>query len=282
MIPIWCRFSLCQSSIGTDFETTWREMFRTYNRIACSRPFASSSLYEGNPLLPSALGFFSNHGLVVFPGAPNDITNSRCIQTPPLLRGVVYYVFKRSLNLISSDIAVKEALSLANTLSALADSIRNSRVDVFVHNSALIYAWNEQGARLHAFSDVLKEIFKVLLFTNCILRLTYVPSTAANIADYPSRSFSLVDASLSHDIWMQLQTAFGGSLALPSNAMTDLSCNMLPFFSLYPTPGCRGVNIFTYLRHSSGSSFSSLHGCFIHHCDPRYPASSLLAMPYGK
>lgn len=42
-------------------------------------------------------GFFQNHGLFVFPGAPNDITNSRYTPTPPLLRGVVYYILKRPL-----------------------------------------------------------------------------------------------------------------------------------------------------------------------------------------
>ena len=158
-----------------------------------------------------------------------------------------------TLNLISSDIAVKEALALANTLSAFADSIRNSRVDVFVDNSGLIYAWNKQGARSHAFSDALKEIFKVLLSTNCVLRLTYLPSTA-NIADYSSWLLSLADAGFSYDIWMHLQTAFGGSLghlihltALPSNAMTDLSGNVLPFFAPYHTPCCSGVNIFNQM-----------------------------------
>lgn len=41
---------------------------------------------------------------------------------------------------VSSDIAVKEALALANALSAFADTINNSRVDVFVDSSVLIHA----------------------------------------------------------------------------------------------------------------------------------------------
>ena len=109
--------------------------------------------------------------------------------------------------------------------------------------------------RSFALLGCIKEIFKVLLSINCILRLTYVLSTA-NIADYPSRSLSLADAHLSHDIWMQLQTAFGDSfghtidlMALPSIAMSDLSGNLLPFFSPYPSPGCRGVDIFSQMPH---------------------------------
>lgn len=39
-----------------------------------------------------------------------------------------------------SDIAVKEALALANALSSIADTIKNSRVDVFVDSSVLIHA----------------------------------------------------------------------------------------------------------------------------------------------
>ena len=46
---------VCRSSIGTDFETIWREMFRTYNRFAGRCPLIPSSLYEGYPFIPSAL-----------------------------------------------------------------------------------------------------------------------------------------------------------------------------------------------------------------------------------
>ena len=103
-------------------------------------------------------------------------------------------------NSFSSDIAVKEALALANSLSAFKDRIANARIDVFVDNTALVHAWNKQRSRSHAFSDALKAIFTVLLSTNSTLKLFHVPSVA-NIADPASRSLSLADAKLSADVW---------------------------------------------------------------------------------
>lgn len=46
---------------------------------------------------------------------------------------------------VSSHNTVKEALPLTNTLSFFADTIKNSRVDVFVDSSVLIHAWNKQS-----------------------------------------------------------------------------------------------------------------------------------------
>ena len=102
----------------------------------------------------------------------------------------------RPVEILSSDIAVKEALGLSNALLSFDATIQDSRVDVYVDSSALFQAWNRQSARSHALSDALKSIFEVLMFTNCILGLFHVPS-ANNLADQPSRSLSLADSRLS-------------------------------------------------------------------------------------
>ena len=156
-----------------------------------------------------------------------------------------------SREILSSDIAVKEALALSNALSSFAPTIKDSRVDVYVDSSALFHAWNGQSARSHSLSDALKSIFEALMSTNCILRLFHVPSVN-NFADRTSRSFSLADSRLSVGCWKRLQDAFGGPnghsfdlMALPSNVMRSSSGAMLPFFSPHPTPSCSGVNVFS-------------------------------------
>ena len=152
---------------------------------------------------------------------------------------------------VSSDIAVKEALALANALSPFADTIKNSRVDVFVDSSVLIHAWNKQAGRSHAFSDTLKAIFEALMATNCSLHLSRVPS-AQNPADSTSRSLSLADSRLSDASWERLQVVFGCTnghsvdlMALPSNDMFDFATAKLPFFSPHQALGCHGVNLFS-------------------------------------
>ena len=144
------------------------------------------------------------------------------------------------VKILSSDIAVKEALALSNALSSFDATIKDSRVDVYVDSSALFHAWNSQSARYHALSDALKSIFEALMSTNCILRLFHFPSTN-NLADQPSRSLSLADSRLSVSCWKRLQDAFGGPnghsvdfMALPSNVMRSSTNVMLPFFSPHP------------------------------------------------
>jgi len=155
-----------------------------------------------------------------------------------------------SEEILSSPIAVKEALALSNTLSSFASTIKDSRVDVYFDSSTLFHAWNGQSARSHSLSEALKSIFEALMSTNCILRLFQVPYVN-NLADRPSRSLSPADSRLSASCWKRLQDAFGGPdgpsvdlIALPSNIMRSLSGAMLPFFSPYPTRGCSGVNLF--------------------------------------
>ena len=122
---------------------------------------------------------------------------------------------------------------------------------MYVDSSTLFHAWNGQSARSHSLSEALKSIFKVLMSSNCILRLFQVPSVN-NLADRPSRSLSLADSRLSASCWKRLQDAFGGPdghsvdlMALPSNVMRSSSGAMLPFFSPHATPGCSCVNLFS-------------------------------------
>ena len=151
---------------------------------------------------------------------------------------------------LSKDILAKETLALANVLSAFASRIRDSWVDVYVDNHSLVDAWKRQGARSHTFSDALKQVFAVASAANFHLSLIYVPSHL-NLADPPSRALSLQDTTLASTTWEKIQFHYGGALghsvdlmALPSNSMLDRHSSRLPFFSLCPTPGCLGVNVF--------------------------------------
>jgi uncharacterized protein YukE len=150
----------------------------------------------------------------------------------------------------AKDITVKETLALAKVLSSFSQTIGNAWVDVFTDSQALIKAWQRQGARSHAFSQSLKEVFQVMTSLNIELHLFYIPS-ADNPADGPSRRLSLQDAKLSDQLWKSVQQQFGGEtghsvdlMALPSNAQKNHNGELLPFFAPHPSPGCRGVNIF--------------------------------------
>ena len=112
------------------------------------------------------------------------------------------------VEILSFDVAVKQALALSNALSSFDAAIKDSRVDVYVNSSALFQTWNSQSAWSLALSDALKSIFEALMSTNCILRLFHVPS-ANNLADQPSRSLSLADSRLSVSCWKRLQDVFG-------------------------------------------------------------------------
>jgi len=151
---------------------------------------------------------------------------------------------------ISYDIAVKETLALVNVLSSVKDSIRDSRVDVFVDCQALISAWERKGSRSPALFRALKQFFVVSSPLNVDLRLFYIPSSD-NIADLPSRRISRQDAMLSSPLWDSVQSVFGGlnghsvdPMALPSNVQHALDGSPLPFFAPFPVPDCSGVYLF--------------------------------------
>ena len=145
------------------------------------------------------------------------------------------------------DIATKEALALANVLESFDPLISNSWVDVSVDSMVLLSAWDRQGSRSRPIFNALKRIFTQVLSSNVFL---YIPSSC-NPAYFPSCRLSHMDASLSPVVWAKVQRLFGGNaghsidlMALPSNVLCDLSGQLLPFFSPYPTPGCAGVNFF--------------------------------------
>jgi hypothetical protein len=151
---------------------------------------------------------------------------------------------------LTKDIVTKEALALSRMLSAFADHIKNSWVDVYVYSLSLVQSWNSQGARSHSFAEALKSVFVVASFANIHLNLLHIPS-GLNVADPPSRTLSLQDTKLAGATWATIQRHFGGQfghsidlMALPSNAMVDFQGSRLPFISPFPTPGCLGVNFF--------------------------------------
>ena len=149
---------------------------------------------------------------------------------------------------MQADIATKETLALRNVLESFADTIKNSWVDAFVDSMTLVRSWNRQGSR--SLSNALKKLFVTLTKLNIDLHLTFVPSSQ-NQADFRSRRLSLQDAKLSPSLWIAVQELYGGEnghsvnlMARPSNAQSDLSGALLPFFSENPLPGSLGVNVF--------------------------------------
>ena len=110
----------------------------------------------------------------------------------------------------SWDIATKEAFALDRMLLAHSDSLRDSRVDVYIDNQAVIHAWNNQGGRGAGLNNALKKIFFTTMELNVALRLIYVP-TGDNLAYSPSRRPSYSDSRLSRDVGHIIQREFGGS-----------------------------------------------------------------------
>ena len=125
--------------------------------------------------------------------------------------------------------------------------------------------------RLSNVIAALKQLFAVVSRSNIHLSLHHIPSRF-NLADTPSRRFSLLDSMLSSDTWAQVQGHFDGPsghsvdlMALPSNVQHASSGHPLPFFSPVPSPGASGVNVFSQLPHhhpypqggcTSGSPFA--------------------------
>jgi hypothetical protein len=109
--------------------------------------------------------------------------------------------------------------------------------------------------RLSNVIAALKQLFAVVSRSNIHLSLHHIPSRF-NLADTPSRRFSLLDSMLSSDTWVQVQGHFDGPsghsvdlMALPSNVQHASSGHPLPFFSPVPSAGASGVNVFSQLPH---------------------------------
>jgi hypothetical protein len=153
------------------------------------------------------------------------------------------------------DINSKEILALANVLDSFSSTISNSWVDAFTDSQVLLQSWSRQGAKSPNVIAALKQLFAVVSRSNIHLSLHHIPS-CFNLADTPSRRFSLLDSMLSSDTWAQVQGHFGGPsghsvdlMALPSNVQHASSGHPLPFFSPVPSPGASGVNVFSQLPH---------------------------------
>ena len=147
-----------------------------------------------------------------------------------------------------TDIAIKEARALYNTLSTFGSEVFNDRVTAFIDNSNLISFWNNEGGKSIALSNEIKDLFSLSVNLNISLRMTYVPSDS-NSADSPSRFYSDLDCTLSQVTWSQVKSQFGPHsfdlMATQSNVMKDASGRDLRFFSPLPIEGSSGVNIFS-------------------------------------
>lgn len=153
-------------------------------------------------------------------------------------------------HIMGADIATKETLALNNVLQCFEDRVRNSWVDAFVDNQALLHSWNRQGSRSQSLTAALKCLFETTMRLNIDLNVHFVPSTE-NPADAPSRRLNLQDSKLSPTLWHLVQNLYGNLkghsidlMARASNVQTDLVGNALPFFSESPLANSLGVNVF--------------------------------------
>ena len=146
-----------------------------------------------------------------------------------------------------SDISIKEAKALYNTLATFANEVFNGRVNAYVDNTNLVDFWNNQGGRNIELSNEIKDLFCLSLKLNILLKLHFVPSES-NLADAPSRFYSDSDCTLSPSVWSLVEVTFGPHtfdlMAIPSNVMKDKFCHQLKFFSPFPVAGSAGVDIF--------------------------------------
>ena len=148
-------------------------------------------------------------------------------------------------------IATKEATTVDMVLMAFKDTLFNARVDAFVDNKAVVEAWNNQGGRSLELNMALKRLFFTTSKLSLSLHVSCIP-TGQNPADAPSRHLSHSDSKLSDGLWQIVQKEFGGReghtcdlMALDSNSMKDAHGYSLPHFTLIPSPGSSGVNLFT-------------------------------------
>ena len=95
-----------------------------------------------------------------------------------------------------TNIAIKEARALHNTLSTFGSEVFNGRVTAFIDNSNLISFWNNEGSKSIALSNEIMDLFSLSVNLNISLKMTYVPSDS-NSADSPSRFYSDLDCTLS-------------------------------------------------------------------------------------
>ena len=144
-------------------------------------------------------------------------------------------------------IHLKEAEGVVKVLSSFKGELKDSRVDVFVDNMAVLKSWENQGGKDKALNDIMKQLFQLIMEVNASLKLQYI-SSAENLADGPSRLVSLSDSMLSEVAWKYVEQLFGPHtvdlMAIDSNCMKDRTGNSLKHFTPYPTPESAGINVF--------------------------------------
>lgn len=143
-------------------------------------------------------------------------------------------------------IHLKEADALLVTLRSVAEQIVDHRVDAFVDNMAVVFAWERRACHDLVLARKVKEIFELVTELNVDLHLEHVRSEE-NPADAPSRSLGWGDARLGVEAWESVERKFGPHsvdlMATDTNAMRR---DGLPIrhFTPCPMPGTAGVNLF--------------------------------------
>ena len=100
-------------------------------------------------------------------------------------------------------IHLKEGEAFLNALVSLSDRVTNHRVDVYVDNKALVHVWENPGGKNVRFNNIIKSIFVFTEQNNVDLKLHFIFS-GDNVADDPSRSFSLQECQLSEVSWSKI------------------------------------------------------------------------------
>ena len=111
-----------------------------------------------------------------------------CLFSPGLPKVVIRGYWDEAVR--GRPIIVKEIQALRLTLENLLHCSENTRVDVFVHNKALVSSLESQVSKSPEVSDVMKSIFQFSLSRNLSISLQYVPSRITP-ADLPPAPFQI-------------------------------------------------------------------------------------------
>lgn len=155
-----------------------------------------------------------------------------------------------TLRRMSKPIVIKEALALQNSLSAVAESVRNCCLVVHTDSLPLVQSWKKQGGKSTELTAVIKSVYRISLQGNCSLTLHHVHSKE-NLADPPSRVLAAADCMLAKQPWGQLENRWGPHsidlMSLDVNAQCDRHGVPLRHFTPWPTPHSSGINVFSQI-----------------------------------
>ena len=84
-------------------------------------------------------------------------------------------------------------------LQSVESQVRNSRVDLWCDNQAVIFAYENHGSRDQSLTEIMKAIFQFLVKNNINLHMKLI-TTVNNPADEPSRRISFTDCMLQEDM----------------------------------------------------------------------------------